>query len=492
MKKLIAFPWYIIFLPVFFILHAYNTYFGLIPVPFVAKYLLYYLILAVVLYFIGWLLFRNRVKSGIFTISFLVIFFFFGSAYDFIQRIHLPGFLLSYKFLVSLVLLIMVMLAVLLKRKAPPFKAHQFFLLLFSVLMLMELGICLFYLFSNKQNDPAAKNSRMPVQLKAGSNQPDIFFIVFDEYTSSRALKKYFRFDNSLLDSSLEKMGFYISYGSKSNYSSTVMSMASTLNMQYFNKPMENTDNDARSLLEGALSIRKSYLPALLEQLGYDIINYGLFDIGKHKARGPRPFLDYEARALSLETLWGRIRRDILWNLVVRMPGYNPKMPGDKDYIERNQFNFQQFVKELNKSSSNPRLVLSHLLLPRRPAYVDRNGNPRITSMEDFRDENHDSLYLEQLLYANKLIDSIANEAVKERQRPLVLIIEGDHGNRYASWGIDIREKHFMNLNAYYFSDKDYSGLYESISPVNSFRVVLNKYFNAGMPLLKDSTIRLK
>jgi hypothetical protein len=174
------------------------------------------------------------------------------------------------------------------------------------------------------------------------------------------------------------------------------------------------------------------------------------------------------------------------------MPGYSPKKPGDKDYIERNQQHFRQFVTELNKPSAKPRLVLGHLLLPRRPAYVDRYGNARMTSMEDFRDENHDSLYLEQLLYANKLIDSIAKAAIKERARPLVLIIEGDHGNRYAASGINIREKHFMNLNAYYFSDRDYTGLYDGISPVNSFRVVLNKYFKAGMPLLKDSTIMLK
>jgi len=99
MKKLVAFPWYIVFLPVFFVLHTYNNYFGLIPVPFVAKYLLYYLLLAIVLYFIGWWLFKSRIKSGIFSISFLIIFFFFGSAYDFLHRIHLPSFLVSYKFL---------------------------------------------------------------------------------------------------------------------------------------------------------------------------------------------------------------------------------------------------------------------------------------------------------------------------------------------------------------------------------------------------------
>jgi hypothetical protein len=49
-----------------------------------------------------------------------------------------------------------------------------------------------------------------------------------------------------------------------------------------------------------------------------------------------------------------------------------------------------------------------------------------------------------------------------------------------------------MDLNTYYFSDGNYSTLYDSISPVNSFRVILNKYFKTGLPLLKDSTIRFK
>jgi len=255
---------------------------------------------------------------------------------------------------------------------------------------------------------------------------------------------------------------------------------------------MENTDNDAPLLLKGALSIERSYIPKLLEQHGYKIINYGLFDVGSHKASGPRPFLEYETSAISLETLWGRIHRDILWNLIVRLPGYTEEKLGDKDYIERNRSNLRQFVKELSVPSPVPRLVFCHLLLPRRPFNVDRNGNARITSMADFRDGNHDSLYVEQVIYANKLIDSIGKAAIKERQRPLALIIEGDHGNRYAAWGLSIREKYFMNLNTYYFSDKDYSMLYDSISPVNSFRVVLNKYFNAGLPLLKDSTIKLR
>ena len=41
-------------------------------------------------------------------------------------------------------------------------------------------------------------------------------------------------------------------------------------------------------------------------------------------------------------------------------------------------------------------------------------------------------------------------------------------------------------LNAYYFPGRNYGGLYERISPVNSFRVVLNTFFGAGLDLLPD------
>jgi hypothetical protein len=41
-------------------------------------------------------------------------------------------------------------------------------------------------------------------------------------------------------------------------------------------------------------------------------------------------------------------------------------------------------------------------------------------------------------------------------------------------------------LNAYYFPDKQYQGLHDRITPVNSFRVVLNTFFGAQIPLLED------
>jgi hypothetical protein len=43
-------------------------------------------------------------------------------------------------------------------------------------------------------------------------------------------------------------------------------------------------------------------------------------------------------------------------------------------------------------------------------------------------------------------------------------------------------------LNAYYLPGVDNDVLYDEISPVNTFRLILNEYFDAGLELLPDRT----
>jgi hypothetical protein len=64
----------------------------------------------------------------------------------------------------------------------------------------------------------------------------------------------------------------------------------------------------------------------------------------------------------------------------------------------------------------------------------------------------------------------------------------GDHGYRCPSYLI-MTKNIFANQNAIYFPDQDYHLLYDSISNVNLPRIILNKYFNLSIPLLKDSSI---
>lgn len=44
----------------------------------------------------------------------------------------------------------------------------------------------------------------------------------------------------------------------------------------------------------------------------------------------------------------------------------------------------------------------------------------------------------------------------------------------------------FSILNSYYLPGCDYSQLYDSITPVNTFRMVLNHYFGTDYEILED------
>ena len=47
-------------------------------------------------------------------------------------------------------------------------------------------------------------------------------------------------------------------------------------------------------------------------------------------------------------------------------------------------------------------------------------------------------------------------------------------------------KQRFSTLNAIYFPDQNQDILYDGITPVNTFRIVFNEYFNASYPILDD------
>ena len=85
----------------------------------------------------------------------------------------------------------------------------------------------------------------------------------------------------------------------------------------------------------------------------------------------------------------------------------------------------------------------------------------------------------------------LITKIIHESKRPAIIILQGDHGtaselrNHQGFENNDFKER-FSILNAYYFPDKDYSMIYPEISPVNSFKVVMNKYFDKNFKLEED------
>jgi hypothetical protein len=496
------FPFYPFLLPAFFVLHVINHYFGLIPVQTILAYFLYYVLLAALFLFTGWLLFKTLIKAGIWATALLIPFFFFGALHDFLKTTSFTHIISSYTFLLPFLSICLLIFSLYCKKKKVNFdKAHKYFTTLFVLLVCIELiGLLLKTISPGQKNNLAYNNKEIiqPIATCDTCSKPDIFFIVFDEYASSLSLKKYLGFENNRLDSSLQRNNFYIAKNAKSNYNSTPLSIGSTLNLQYFNLPLENEVTTAPSMLQGWSSLKNSRLPHLLAQSGYAIHNFGLCDFNNYPVHTSRYFTNYERRALYEETLWGRIKRDIIWNVGKLQLAFLTKGQAQQleqlqtAFIERNRKNWQLVLQELKTQNDQPKFIFGHIMMPHTPFYIDKNGNRTKTFSPIYSTKNSAAPYLEQLIYTNTWIDSILQATNRDWKRPRVVIVEGDHGFRDLPFQPELRDKQFMNLNTYYFSDKDYSMLYDSISPVNSFRVVLNKYFKTKLPLLKDSTIFLK
>ena len=73
-----------------------------------------------------------------------------------------------------------------------------------------------------------------------------------------------------------------------------------------------------------------------------------------------------------------------------------------------------------------------------------------------------------------------------------IIIVQGDHGPGSQYHGSDIYQNNFLErasiLNAVYLPDEEYTDFYDTMTPVNTFRVILNRHFGTQYDLLPDKT----
>ncbi|HSU27553.1 MAG TPA: sulfatase-like hydrolase/transferase, partial [Chitinophagaceae bacterium] len=489
----------LLLIPLFFILHGVNENYGLIPFSTVTELALKYVIITVAVYLLSSLTFRSPDKRFLFSFFLLVIYFFFGAFHDLLRGFFGNGFIVSYKFILPFLLVIIVLIYTLLRRnKKSLVKATRYLNLLMIVFVGWEIisGGLNLVKGSHQRNDLSSGQYWYGEQklLCPEEKRPDIFFVVLDGYTSSACLKEQFGFDNSRIDSLFHSAHFYISDSSKSNYNVTPFSLASTFNLDYLRRGVENKIISSRIFMQSEQTLKNAGIPYYLSQNGYNIKNFGCFDLKVAPLSGPTYFQGNSFRQIDGQTLSSRIRKDIWWNFSLKNIFRGTfRVPNsykiEKNYhISRNLQNFENLKNELNVSDNRPRFVYCHLMIPHEPFYLKEDGSLVSDSAILTNNLDQKEAYLNQVKYVNKWLETIIRLSASPSTRNRVVIIEGDHGYRFYDSQVP-RSREFMNLNAYYFSDGDTSGLYPGISPVNSFRVVMNKYFCDSLPMLRDSSI---
>jgi hypothetical protein len=83
----------------------------------------------------------------------------------------------------------------------------------------------------------------------------------------------------------------------------------------------------------------------------------------------------------------------------------------------------------------------------------------------------------------NQRILQVVREIISVTAVPPVIIIQADHGPM-----ISDQENYPGILSAYYLPGDGNAGLYPTITPMNTFRIIFNQYFWGNYPRLVDKT----
>lgn len=423
------------------------------------------------------------------------LYLFFGAYFDFMKANSPVKFFWRYSFMIPFFAILLLYVFIFLMRTKKGLLKVTFFLnLLFIVYIFIDILNGIWKATHPLKNklavyDFAKKNT---LTIPDSCARPDLYFLLFDEYASSASLKVRYNFNNDI-DSFLMSKGFSLQSGSVSNYNYTPFSIASILNMSYLEWLKPELGVNRQDFLQCNPEILQNHLLQFLGTNGYNIVNLSMFDLAGHPSRIRQSFLPVKTKMIAEGTLFPRIYRDFEWFFL------NNKFLSNllqQDYlfqhIGNNEFFISEILKESMIKSGKPRFIYAHLYMPHEPFFYDENGirKDNETVVAEYKARSPRA-YLQYVQYTNKRMKDLINTLLVNTKGNAAIIILGDHGFRSGTAGGRIPLWHFQNLNAVYFPNKDYSRLYDSISNVNEFRVVLNTLFDQQLPMLKDSIVYL-
>lgn len=477
MKKLfIIYPFLFAVFPILF-LFAHNA--GKVSFPEILLPTAVALGFTALLFLSFMLILKDRQKAGIITLILLALFFFYGHILSLIQGLKIGDILIARSiFLMPLLGILFICMAYFIIRTGKDLHNLTNILnivaLFLVTISLINIGVYeLKTIGARKIDNVNIKNNSADL----GDPTParDIYYIILDGYANSSTLKEVFNFDNQELADYLTEKGFYVASKSRANYPSTHPSIASSLNMEYINYSIYEKGEDSLDAIFIRM-IEGNKVSRLLQSAGYKIIHMSSEWIPKNNNN--YAILSMNCGKFVNEFTDMLIQKTALYPFVDKfvLSGYN----GERLCM------FSKLANEVQKIEG-PKFVFAHILAPHPPYTFGRNGE-YVETKSSLSEWNYKSQYLDQLIFINKKTKELINEILSKEKIPPIIILQGDHGPNFS--GLEANDKVFQErmpiFNAYYLPDNGKKVLYDSITPVNTFRLIFNYYFNAGYDLLDD------
>lgn len=304
--------------------------------------------------------------------------------------------------------------------------------------------------------------------ISENTQMPNIYYLVFDEYSSINFMRKYYNYDNTPLATELEEKGFDVSYSSSNEAYVTQICMTNNLNMDFlFDMSMHNNAELTSQITE------KRYNNLVFEILranGYQIIGIGHPEFyGLPRIEGGNTSAGTTMEGKSLEQLM--VEETLFY------PFYVPNPSSKFSDIMRSV----DFICSMDKPEQ-PTFLLFHIESTHTPFVVGRTGQP--ISGEHALDWANKEYYLGTYIYTNQLIEKIVG-AIQKRDPEGIILIQSDHSARASDSGYEnmFEEADKCQIfNALYWKDNPLN--IEGLSGINTMRLLFNQLFGLEYSML--------
>ena len=339
-----------------------------------------------------------------------------------------------------------------------------------------------------------------PAAAETITKKPDIYYIILDGYARGDVLKELYDYDNGEFLGSLAGRGFFVAARARTNYCQTSLSLASSLNLTYLDKLAEKLGTDAFDRVPARELMSDSAVFRFLRPYGYKFI---AFDTGVEDS--PQRNVDI---VLSPTLALNEFQSALLAN--TPLPAITRGMRRYQLHRKKILYTLETLEKMSETvESDKPLFVIAHVVCPHPPFVFDRRGQPirparrfSINDASKFMElpgasrKEYIGGYRDQLIFLNRKVISAVDGILSNSKSPPIILIQADHGpGAYMNWSDPVKTnmtERMSILSAYYLPNCDKKDmkklLWPGITPVNSFRVILKKYFGAKCPPLEDKS----
>ena len=320
---------------------------------------------------------------------------------------------------------------------------------------------------------------------------PDIYYIILDGYAQFGRHARALQLRQYRVSQQAGAKGFFLARRSTANYCQTPLSLASSLNLDYLDDLVKGTGSD---LLPLHGLIARNRLASSLRPLGYRFVTFStgfeasdVTDSDNYLSPYPQ-FTEFQRLLIDHTPIWAFL-----------------SLAESRDLFTQAHDRTLYLLDHLPKVAEDPRptLTLAHIVSPHPPFLFGEKGEDISRRDKNFylndgcryqgissNPEAYIRGYHDQAVYITRRIEQVIDQILAKSPEPPIVILQADHGSGLrlvmeSKEQSDLHERMSI-LNAYFFPDRNYRGLYAEITPVNSFRVVLNTFFGAGLPLLQD------